>query len=307
MALVGGKETAVDRARLVTDLRRLGLSRGDRLNVKASLRSIGKVAGGAETLIRALMEVVGPEGLIVSDAFVPVRSPLTREFWRDVSSERSPSYAGALANAMIRHPDSFRSGHPVQRFALIGKDAAQLAANHGPASFAYDILRILCETGGKNLKVGLDDQVPGVGTTHVAIGLAGIRQKVFKQGVRYVDESGSIRSFWVNWSGGCMDAFNQLVPLYYSHPGAVIAEGALGEAPARVTSMAATLELELAEIQQDVASFLKCGNPRCVMCALTWQPSHESLLAVLVRAARNQDMLMFRRAVKMALMARYAF
>ena len=44
---------------LIRDLRQLGVVRGDTLNLKVSMKSIGDIDGGANTLIEALMEVVG--------------------------------------------------------------------------------------------------------------------------------------------------------------------------------------------------------------------------------------------------------
>ena len=52
---------------LIRDLEDIGVHSGDTLNVKASLRSIGEIQGGANTLIEALMEVVGEKGTIVTD------------------------------------------------------------------------------------------------------------------------------------------------------------------------------------------------------------------------------------------------
>ena len=55
---------------LITDFKKLGVKRGDFLNVKCSLKSIGDVVGGAKTLIDALLAVVDTEGTIVTDSFV---------------------------------------------------------------------------------------------------------------------------------------------------------------------------------------------------------------------------------------------
>jgi aminoglycoside 3-N-acetyltransferase len=292
---------------LVADLRAVGLRSGDKVNVKASLRSIGKIEGGAETLIHALLEVIGPHGTLVTDSFVSVHSPFDVAFWRNLSDEASPSYAGALANSLIGFPGAVRSSHPVQKFALLGKDASELARHHGPDSYAYEVLKRMCETDGKNLKIGTDEKVPGVGTTHVAIGLSELRQKRFRLGVRYIDDGGVTRFFWINWSGGCMDAFNQLVPLYYKHPGAVIGEGRVGRAPARLTSMSETLRVELAEISRDVSSFLRCGSEACVMCALTWESARDGLFGSVMRALRRGDFGFVRRAIKTSLLTRYSF
>lgn len=256
---------------LVQDLRSLGVEQGDLLNVKASLRSIGSIQGGVDTLIEAILEAVGPSGTIVTDSFVDVHSPFSRAFWKNVVDQGTPSYAGALANAMLKRSDVHRSRHPVQKFALIGAMAEGLAAGHTPESYAYDVLRIMAERGGKNLKIGPDEKVPGVGTTHVAIGLAGLRQKRPLAGVRYKDAQGKVSSFYRNWSGGCMKAFYNLNSSYDGAQGAVLAKGKVGEAPAKLTSMGVTLRLEQELIRANAGRFLRCGNPACLDCKFSWE------------------------------------
>lgn len=256
---------------LVQDLRNLGVGQGDLINVKASLRSIGNIQGGVDTLIEAILEAVGPSGTIVTDSFVDVHSPFSRAFWKNIVDQGAPSYAGALANAMLMRSDVHRSRHPVQKFALIGAMAETLATGHTPDSYAYDVLRIMAERGGKNLKIGADEKVPGVGTTHVAIGLAGLRQKRPLAGVRYKDAHGKVRSFYRNWSGGCMKAFYNLNSSYDRAPGAILGKGKVGEAPAKLTSMGTTLRLEQELIRTNAGRFLRCGNLACLDCRFSWE------------------------------------
>ena len=60
---------------IVDGLTRLGLERGAAVEVHSSLSSLGFVEGGAPTVIKALMEVVGEEGAIVMSAYL-VTPPL---------------------------------------------------------------------------------------------------------------------------------------------------------------------------------------------------------------------------------------
>lgn len=58
-------------------LRELGVHNGMEVEVHSSLRSFGYVKGGAETLIQALMQVVGSDGAIVMPSFtLSARMPL---------------------------------------------------------------------------------------------------------------------------------------------------------------------------------------------------------------------------------------
>jgi len=54
---------------LADDLRRLGLPTGVTVLVHASLRALGPVAGGAETLLEALQMVIGESGTVMVPAF----------------------------------------------------------------------------------------------------------------------------------------------------------------------------------------------------------------------------------------------
>ncbi len=50
---------------IVPKLREVGLEKGDVVMVHTSLKRIGYVCGGAQTVIEALMEVVGKDGTIM--------------------------------------------------------------------------------------------------------------------------------------------------------------------------------------------------------------------------------------------------
>ncbi|MBQ1607625.1 MAG: AAC(3) family N-acetyltransferase, partial [Lachnospiraceae bacterium] len=55
----------VTKTDIVTDLKKLGLKQGDTVMVHTALKSIGYVCGGAQTVIEALIEVVGEDGTIM--------------------------------------------------------------------------------------------------------------------------------------------------------------------------------------------------------------------------------------------------
>ena len=266
---------------LVSDLRALGVCRGDLLNVKASLSSVGYVQGGAEALLEGLLDSVGAEGTIVTDSFVPAYPlPMSDEDRQKVVTEYTPSYAGALANAMLGHPRVIRSRHPIQKFSAIGRLGADLMQAHGPESAPYDVLRVMAGLGGRNIKIGPDEKVPGVGTTHVAIGLLGLNQDRSPRGVYYRTDEGRIELFERTWAGGCHEGFNNFWPLYYE-AGAVEGEGKVGQAPAKITDMSTTLKVELETLER-VPGFFLCDDPACRSCRLSWEFSSGNLLSVVL-------------------------
>ena len=265
-----------DKERLLQDLKKLGIAGGDILHLKVSLSSIGYVEGGADTLIEALLEAVGESGTIVADAFVSVYPmPLSEEDSRKISDKMTPSYAGALANSMVRHPKMFRSSHPIQKFVAIGAEAEKLMKEHTPDSYAYDVLRVLAEKDAKNLKIGNDEKVIGVGTTHVAIGSLKFKQRRPRCGLYYLDHMGEIVFFERNWAGGCAEGFGNFLPLYRDG-GAILSKGKVGNAQATITSMKKTLEIEVEKLSED-PTFFFCSDPTCVSCRLSWEFSNGNL------------------------------
>jgi len=270
----------IDKKRLVKDLEALGVRKGDLLNVKVSMTSIGYVVDGSKTLIDALLEVIGPKGTIVTDSFVNFYPlPLSKDNARRISDRYTPSYAGALANTMIYRPDAFCSTHPIQRFVAIGARAEELMENHTVESYAYDVLRVMAESGGRNLKIGTDEKVVGVGTTHVAIGLLKFHLNRRREGVNYYDyKSGQIRLYERNWSGVCSEGFNKFLPLYRKG-GAVLSEGKVGNADSKITDMKKTLEIEIETLSKD-PKFFFCDDPTCTDCRLGWNFSSGSIISV---------------------------
>jgi aminoglycoside 3-N-acetyltransferase len=144
----------LDQAAIETGLRALGLGPGDAVEVHSSLRSLGPVDGGAETVIAALMDVVGPEGAIVMSAYpVSPAIPLTPEdrargiTWKvrilpEGSLEKTGM--GAIADAFASRPDVLL-GTGLHRVATWGRDAERHRLGY----------RHLVAIGGWTLLVGV--------------------------------------------------------------------------------------------------------------------------------------------------------
>lgn len=114
----------------ITDgLRHLGLRRGSIIMVHSSLSSFGHVDGGADTVIDALLEAVGPEGTVV----MPTFSTNTRET-KDGSHveilpydpDTTPVSTGAIPETFRKRPGAIRSKHPIFSLAAIGPKAAEV-------------------------------------------------------------------------------------------------------------------------------------------------------------------------------------
>ena len=107
----------------------LGLEQGMRIMVHSSLSSLGWVEGGAATVIRALQELLGPEGTLMMPSFnhggpfrpggPGVYDPLT-----------TPTSNGKIPDTFWRMPDVHRSLNPTHPCAAWGKDAERYIKNH---------------------------------------------------------------------------------------------------------------------------------------------------------------------------------
>lgn len=111
------------RARLVRDLRELGVENGMDVIVHSALSSIGPVTGGADTVVEALLQAVGRRGNLLMPSFnhekARVYNPLT-----------TPTTNGAIPDAMWRRRDAVRSNHPTHAVAAIGARAREYCRDH---------------------------------------------------------------------------------------------------------------------------------------------------------------------------------
>jgi aminoglycoside 3-N-acetyltransferase len=136
----------VTRSRLRAGLDALGVRTGDRLLVHSALSALGFVVGGSQTVIEALMEAVGPAGLLVMPAFTSDLSdpaewqapPVPADWIEPIRSEMpvydphlSPSRGvGVIAEAFRTAPGVVRSAHPQMSFAAWGEGAEAMVAPH---------------------------------------------------------------------------------------------------------------------------------------------------------------------------------
>ena len=283
----------ITKQELISDLLNIGVKKGDLLHLKVSLRSIGKIENGANTLLDALLDVVGPEGTLVIDSFVTIYPlPLSKEHRRIVSRYDTPSYAGVLANIMIKHPNMYRSNHPIHRFTAIGKKAKELMFKHTPESHPYQPLVDMINLQGKNLTIG--DKVAGVGTTHIAILAMGFNQKIPNYGVNYQNSGECVKLFKCNWVRGfCADGYWNLVKLYEER-GGVIQKGKIGNASSMLIDMKKTYEIELSAMKDNPRIFL-CDKPYCWQCRVSWSISEKKYLKAIyyrtLYALRNRSII----------------
>lgn len=136
---------------LVQEFKALGLDAGDTLLVHSSYKSFGGVEGGPQTVIDALLQVLGDDGTLVMPTFN--FDFCKGEPW-DVRT--TPSQMGAITNMVREHPDAKRVFHPIYSFAILGKNAAYLTEERYKSSYEKkSVFGKLRELGGKMMIVGL--------------------------------------------------------------------------------------------------------------------------------------------------------
>ncbi len=109
--------------RLIADLRALGLTAGMDCVVHSSLQAIGPVAGGASTVIDALLAVLGPQGTLLMPSF----NHAAAEVFNPLATRTTN---GAIPDAFWRRPGVQRSDHPTHAVAACGPRAANYLADH---------------------------------------------------------------------------------------------------------------------------------------------------------------------------------
>jgi aminoglycoside 3-N-acetyltransferase len=147
-AMTGQGAPVLTRGQLVRDFRRLGVMAGQTLLVHASLRSLGWVSGGADTVVEALRQALGPGGNIVVPASTETNSLTSRKHRERIAQmtakqvvryydempafdrDTTKSGAGAIAETVRKSPGAFRSDHPQSSFAAVGPEAEYLMADH---------------------------------------------------------------------------------------------------------------------------------------------------------------------------------
>jgi len=95
--------------------------------VHSSLRSLGPVEGGAETVVLGLLKVLGPDGALLMPA-LSYESVGARNPFFDVA--RTPSCVGALPEFFRTRPGTRRSVHPTHSVCGVGGRAAELLDGH---------------------------------------------------------------------------------------------------------------------------------------------------------------------------------
>lgn len=162
-------------ATLRHDLRQLGLQPGQTVMVHTRMSALGWVAGGAQTLIAALMDVLTPDGTLMMPAHTTHNSdpshwqhPPVPDSWWPILRAELPAYdpatsptrnLGVTAELFRTWPGVVRSAHPISSFAAWGRRAHELTDDHV-------LNQMMAERSPLGRLVALDGQILLLGVSH---------------------------------------------------------------------------------------------------------------------------------------------
>ena len=137
--------------KLVDGFCELGVNEGDTLLVHSSYKSFGEVAGGPQTVIRALEAALGAEGTLIMPTF---NFDFNKGLPWDVRT--TPSKMGVLTELVRKDPRAKRVFHPFYSFAVLGQHAEMLGNLRYKSSYERNsVFGKLRDLDGKIMVIGL--------------------------------------------------------------------------------------------------------------------------------------------------------
>ena len=225
------------------DLKKLGLKKGDVVFVHSAFSAIGKVEGGPDAVIDAVIETVGPKGTVA----------MTR-------------LGGALLSKIFAERKETVEGiHPTHPVAAWGAKARALIKDHIKAETACGKktpFGRLIDWKGRILLLGVDqDRNTTLHTLEEYADSPYLSEKNFS----YKDENGREKTKVLKKFPGPHRNFIGLDKLF--RESGVMKIGRIGRAVARLMDAEKMAQVVLTEMKKDPAAAL-CANPNCTDCII---------------------------------------
>lgn len=125
----------VNREDIKRDLAALGIKQNDTVFFHSSMKSIGYVEGGADTVLDAFLETIGKNGTLSLPAlcmydFKNTDPIAIRDAW-DIKN--TPTYTGVIPETFRKRPGTLRSDNPTHSVTAYGKNAEYIVKDHSSA------------------------------------------------------------------------------------------------------------------------------------------------------------------------------
>lgn len=156
-------------SRLIADLKSLGVVQGQMVMLHGSVKAVGAVMGGPNTILQSVLDTLGADGTLMMYAgwqdipdFVLDLPSEARQTYYDEHPPFDPATARAvrensiLAEFLRTWPGAQRSLNPEASMVAVGADAEQITRDH-PLDYGYGAgspLAKLVEHKGKVLMLG---------------------------------------------------------------------------------------------------------------------------------------------------------
>jgi aminoglycoside 3-N-acetyltransferase len=254
----------ITRQNIIDQLRANGVADGMTLMVHSSLRAFGYVCGGAQTVIEALLEVVGYEGTLVvsmqsgdnSEPSYWQHPPVAIEFF-DLIRKSHPSFhihhsdvskMGVISESIRRREGSVMTQHPAVAFCAMGKYARFICRHHdldfplskeSPLGACYDLKAHVLLLG-----VGYDNCT----AFHLAESISGKRAVILQGGAI----EGTKGRMWQKYLDYDYDSDDfKSIGLMLEHKN-LVTEFSIGQAKIKFFEMQATVDEAVAWIKERV-------------------------------------------------------
>lgn len=237
---------------LITQLTELGLQAGQQVLLHSSLSSLGNVIGGADTVIDALLEVLGPEGTLVVPTLTGHKDiGPGADVMFDVAA--TPSWTGRIPETLRQRDGAIRSLHPTHSVAAWGSAAESLTRGHeetlSPCGIGSPYVKLASRLTGKILLLGVGHNSNT--TLHSVEELAGVTYHLQDTPTRAIIRSAGrelVRTFWPH-AYGTPRRFPMIEPLLIERGAETT--GPVGSSLARLVSAEALIEIGCAVLRID--------------------------------------------------------
>ena len=262
---------AISQADIARDLRGIGLKAGDMVYVHTSMKRIGWLEHGAQTLIDAFADVLGAQGTLC----VPTH---TLSFSKSAPYDplETAAVLGAFPDALWRNAHALRSGHASHSSAAIGLKAEWLTKDHDPThALGYNSpLHRLYRAGGRILLIGVTFRA--CTALHLAESLSGVPYTKLHYDASWGpqvfarNQDGTISAYSQVEFPGCSSRFDLILPHL---PDGSLHTGQIGAAAGMLVDVVPLVDTAVRLIKEDLFFFL-CSSQSCPCC-----PPRRALLA----------------------------
>jgi aminoglycoside 3-N-acetyltransferase len=252
---------------IVQELKRAGIQPADNLIVHSSLKSLGYVDGGAQTVITALLRAIGPEGTLMMPTFT-----FSLPMWNMPPYEKatSPSRVGRITEAFRQMPGVLRSDHPSHSVAAFGPLAEELTRDHlhcTPLGLDSPFDKFY-RRGGKILMLGTRQDTNSI--LHLSEVRAGVPylDVAFTHGQNFEiaamkNEKGEVVEVRIYQVPGCSRGFTQCEP--YLRKEGVLKDVTICKSRSQLLDVKSLVEAMVRKLGEE-PDLLLCHTAECGIC-----------------------------------------